>query len=408
MWVQLNAVMITWEGRPAILNFLRDVTELRRLEAQVQAAQRMESLGTLAGGIAHDFNNLLMGIQGRTSLMLERRDATDAMCKQLREIEDYVKSASDLTRQLLGIARGGTYEMKPSDLNHIVEKSVEMFGRTRKEIVIDTSYQDDVWTVEADRGQIEQVLLNLLVNAWQAMPQGGSIFIKTENIELSKSAVQPHGVAPGRYVRVSVRDTGIGMDESVRERVFDPFFTTKERGRGTGLGLAAAYGIMKNHGGFIAVVSEKDRGSTFSICIPVSNKTVTVEKEPALGVVQGRGVILLVDDEQVILDVGTELLRELGYDVLVCRSGVEAVDVFNENRERVSLIILDMIMPDMNGGETFDRIRNIEDSAKILLSSGYSLGGEAQDIMEKGCNGFIQKPFNLEILSQKIHDIIDQ
>jgi PAS domain S-box-containing protein len=408
IWVQLNTVVITWEGRPATLNFLRDVTELRHLENQVQAAQRMESLGTLAGGIAHDFNNLLMGIQGRTSLMLERGDATEAMCRQLREIEEYVKSASDLTRQLLGLARGGTYEMKPSNLNRIVRKSVEMFGSTRKEIMIDMALQDDVWTVEADRGQIEQVLLNLLVNAWQAMPEGGNITIETENCELSSAFVHPHGVVPGKYVKVLVSDTGIGMDDLVRARVFDPFFTTKRRGRGTGLGLAAAYGIMKNHTGFITVASEKDVGSTFSIFLPVSDRDMADEKEPALGVVQGRGMVLLVDDEQVILEVGTELLKELGYDVLVCRSGAEAVEVFSENRKRISLVILDMIMPDMNGGETFDHIRNVESSAKVLLSSGYSLGGEAKDIMERGCNGFIQKPFNLEILSQKIHEIINQ
>jgi len=408
MWMQLNTVFITWEGRPATLNFLRDVTELRRLEAQVQAAQRMESLGTLAGGIAHDFNNLLMGIQGRTSLMLEKINATDFMHQQLRGIEEYVKSAADLTKQLLGLARGGTYEMKPSNLNDVVQKSVEMFGRTRKEIVIQTEYQEEIWTVEADRGQIEQVLLNLFVNAWQAMHGGGTITIETENCKLSKNFVHPHGVAPGKYVKVSVRDTGTGMDESVRERVFDPFFTTKERGRGIGLGLAAAYGIMKNHMGFITVASKKDRGSTFTIFLPLSEKDVVDEKQAAQGVVQGKGVVLLVDDEQVILDVGTELLREIGYDVLVGRSGAEAVEVFRREQERISLVILDMIMPDMNGGETFDQIRKIDGSARILLSSGYSLGGEAKDIMERGCNGFIQKPFNLEILSQKILVIIDR
>jgi CheY-like chemotaxis protein len=347
-----------------------------------------------------------MGIQGRTSLMLEKSSPGDAMNQQLKGIEEYVKSAADLTKQLLGLARGGTYEMKPSNLNDIVQKSVEMFGRTRKEIVIETVYQEEIWTVEVDRVQIEQVLLNLLVNAWQAMPGGGTITIETENCELLRNDVQPHGVAQGRYVKVSVRDNGIGMDDSVRERVFDPFFTTKERGRGTGLGLAAAYGIMKNHLGFITVDSRKDWGSIFSIFLPVCYKSVIHERQAAQGVVQGRGVVLLVDDEQVILDVGTELLKELGYDVLVGRSGAEAVDVVRNKQDCISLVILDMIMPDMNGGQTFDQIRTVNSSVKVLLSSGYSLGGEAKNIMERGCNGFIQKPFNLESLSQKIHEII--
>jgi CheY-like chemotaxis protein len=339
--------------------------------------------------------------------MLEKSDITDSMHQQLKGIEEYVKSAADLTKQLLGLARGGTYEIQPTNLNQIVQKSVEMFGRTHKEIVIDTVYQEEIWTVDIDRGQIEQVLLNLLMNAWQAMPGGGTITIETENRTLSKNVTHPHGLIPGRYVKVSVRDTGTGMDESVRERVFDPFFTTKERGRGTGLGLAAAYGIMKNHMGFITVASNKNEGSTFVIYLPVSDNEVIDEKQSAQGVIQGNGVVLLVDDEQVILDVGNELLKELGYQVLVGTSGAEAVDIYRENQNRISLVILDMIMPDMNGAETFDEIRKINSSAKVLLSSGYSLGGEATDIMDRGCNGFIQKPFNLEILSQKIHEIVD-
>jgi signal transduction histidine kinase len=225
----------------------------------------MESLGTLAGGIAHDFNNLLMGIQGRTSLMVMDKDYSHPDFEHLKGIEDYVKSAADLTRQLLGFARGGKYEVKPTDINEMIKKSSSMFGRTKKEIKIHEKYQKDVWTVEVDQGQIEQVLMNLYVNAWQAMPGGGELYIETENVTLNEDYVKPYQVEQGNYVKISITDTGVGMDEATRQRIFEPFFTTKEMGRGTGLGLASVYGIIKNHGGFINVYSEKGEGTTFNI-----------------------------------------------------------------------------------------------------------------------------------------------
>ncbi|UCD88706.1 MAG: PAS domain S-box protein, partial [Desulfobacterales bacterium] len=257
LWVQINTAFIMWEGTPATINFIRDITEQKRLESQLQQIQRMESLGTLAGGIAHDFNNLLMGIQGRASLMLMDVDSHHHYVEHLKGIEDSVKSAADLTKQLLGFARGGKYEVKPTDLNEVATKTSKMFGRTKKELTIHQKRQDDIWAVEVDQSQIEQVLLNLYVNAWQSMPGEGEIYLETENVLLDADFVEPYSLAPGKYVKISVTDTGIGMDKVTQARIFDPFFTTKEMGRGTGLGLASAYGIIQNHGGFIDVHSNR-------------------------------------------------------------------------------------------------------------------------------------------------------
>ncbi len=239
----------------SLVGILRDITEQVLLENQLRQAKKMEAIGTLAGGIAHDFNNLLMGIQGYTSLILLKTDETDPFYEKLVGINQQVQSGVDLTRQLLGFARGGKYEVKPVDINQILHNSSEMFGRTKKEIRIHRQFQEDLWSVEVDQGQIEQALLNLFVNAWQAMPGGGSLYLKTQNIVITyRSSDHPN---PGKYVMISIIDTGEGMDKNVIERVFEPFFTTKEMGRGTGLGLAMVYGIVKSHGGSIFAKSQK-------------------------------------------------------------------------------------------------------------------------------------------------------
>jgi PAS domain S-box-containing protein len=304
-----------------IAGIAEDVTEKKRLEAQLRQAERMESIGTLAGGIAHDFNNLLMGIQGRASLMVADIRQDHPHFEHLTEIEKYVRSAAELTKQLLGFARGGKYEVLPTDLNALVAKSSQMFGRTQKETAIHSKYQDGLWAVEVDRSQIDQVLLNIYVNAWQAMAPGGDLFIQTENVILKLDDVKPYGVAPGKFVKVSVTDTGCGMDTATLKRVFDPFFTTKEKERGTGLGLASAYGIVKNHDGIIRAESQPGRGATFSIYLPASEKAVSQEKPAETKIFEGTETILLVDDEQLIIDVAVQILKKMGYQVLVARGG---------------------------------------------------------------------------------------
>jgi len=382
----------------------------KRLQAQFQQAQKMEAIGTLAGGIAHDFNNLLMGIQGRTSLMFMNIDSDHPHFEHLNGIEEMVKRGADLTRQLLGFARGGKYEVRPTDLNELIEKSSDMFGRTKKEIRIHTKYQRDIWTVEVDQGQIEQVLLNLYVNAWQAMIGGGDLYIETENVTLDEQYSKPFKVELGKYVKVAVTDAGIGMDDEKQQRIFEPFFTTKETGTGTGLGLSSAYGIIKNHGGIINVYSEKGVGTTFNIYLPAVEAVISVQR-PEAGekeIQVGHETVLLVDDEDMIIDVGQKMLKKMGYKVLVAKGGKEAVKVYNKNKYRIDIVILDMIMSDMGGGEAYDTLKEINQDIKVLLSSGYSLSGQATEILERGCDGFIQKPFNIKQLSQKIRQILNK
>jgi two-component system, cell cycle sensor histidine kinase and response regulator CckA len=394
---------------------VRDVTERRRaeeerkkLEVQLQAAQKMEAIGTLAGGIAHDFNNILMGIQGNASLLDLRLEESHPGREKVKNIEKYVESGTQLSRQLLGFARRGKYNVRASDVNDIIDKTASMFARTRKEICVHRRLAPDIWTVEVDRGQIEQVLLNLYINAWQAMPSGGDLYLATENLTLDENYVRPYKVKPGRYVKVTVTDTGVGIEKKDLHRVFEPFFTTKAMGRGTGLGLASAYGIVKSHGGHIDVYSEKDQGTTFNFYLPASRGKVAEEARPvAPSVRRGRETVLLIDDEEMIIDVGCGLLGELGYTVIPARSGQEALDIYRERHAEIDIVVMDMIMPGMGGGETFDRLRQINPRAKVLLSSGYSINGQASQILERGCDGFIQKPFNLQQLSAKLRQILD-
>ncbi len=393
----------------AIINYVaihRDISQIVKLEKQLNQAQKLEAVGTLAGGIAHDFNNLMMGILGYASLMMLDIDECHPHYEKLKAIETQVQSGANLTRQLLGIARTGRYEVKPTDLNELLHKTASLFGRTKKEIRIHEKYEASPWTVDCDRGQIEQVLLNLFVNAWQAMPGGGEIYLETRNVSLDESYAKPFSVVQGRYVKISVTDTGVGMDEKTRERIFDPFFTTKEMGRGTGLGLASVYGIVKGHAGIINVYSEKGHGTTFNICIPASNTELIGEAEPSRNIITGNETVLIVDDEPTILDVAVEMLKGLGYQVLAAGNGRQAIEIYEANQGKIDLVILDMIMPDMGGGETYLALKSITPGVKVILSSGYSINGEAKTIMDQGVNAFLQKPFTMADLARKIRDVL--
>jgi PAS domain S-box-containing protein len=392
-----------------VITLIQDVTDRKRLETQLLQSQKLEAIGTLAGGIAHDFNNLLMGIEGFTSLILYDLDAGHPHYEKLRSIEEQVRSGAELTKQLLGFARGGKYEVKPTNVNAIVDRSSQLFGRTRHEIVIEKKLREDIWTVEVDRGQIEQVLLNLYVNAWQAMPGGGTLYLQTENVEIElPNDDYPESQSSGAYVRISVTDTGIGMDEKTKERIFDPFFTTKDRGRGTGLGLASAYGILKNHGGFINVYSEKGQGTTFNIYLPRSIKeSLKEKKESEKQFRQGTETVLVVDDEELNINVTRLILERLGYEVVTAGGGKEAIEIFSKPDNQIDLVILDMVMPEMGGGETYTALKQICPSMKCLLSSGYSINGQAADIMKKGVEAFIQKPFTMGELAEVIRKVLD-
>lgn len=381
--------------------------ENKKLETHLFNAQKFKAIGTLAGGIAHDFNNLLMGIQGRSSLMGIELDPCHPLMEHVKAIDECIASATHLTQQLLGLARGGKYEVKPVDLQELLRNNAEMFGRTRKEITIHHSEAKEGLVAEVDKKQIEQALLNLFVNAWQAMPDGGDLYLSLKVVTLSKMDCLPYEIHPGQFAMLSVTDTGVGMTEEICKRVFDPFFTTKEKQRGTGLGLASAYGIIKNHNGIIKVYSELGSGTTFNIYLPLSEDSAQQEKQVENKIQKGQGTILIVDDEQVILDVGSSMLKALGYRVITADGGRNAVEIVSAHESDIDLVLLDMIMPDMDGGKTFDAIRKIRSELPVVLSSGYSRTGQAEAILGRGCNGFIQKPFNISELSTIINNILE-
>jgi CheY-like chemotaxis protein len=293
------------------------------------------------------------------------------------------------------------------DLNDMLQKTAELFGRTKKEVKIHGSYARKLWHVKGDRGQLEQVLVNLYLNAWHAMEEGGDIYLSSENVVVGDKLAQAANMPPGRYVHIEIRDTGHGMDEATRVRIFEPFFTTKKMGHGTGLGLASAFGIIKNHQGTITVESAVGVGTRFHIYLPAVLAEKPAPSEPSRRVARGEGTILVVDDEPYILASLQDMLRELGYTVLVANGGMAALEIFDSYKNPIDLVILDMIMPDMGGAETFDLIKAKRPEVKVLLSSGYSMNQLAEEIISRGCSGFLQKPFNLTRLSQMVYSILN-
>ena len=405
--ITLNVSPVKDEQDKTII-VINDVTHQKRMEAQLRQAEKMEAIGTLAGGIAHDFNNLLMAIQGTISLILFNIDGTHPLYGKLINIEQWVESGAKLTNQLLGYARKGKYEVKPISLNVVVEEIAETFRRTRKEIVIQRELSDKLYTTRLDKGQIEQVLFNLYVNAANAMPGGGRLILKTSNTSHERMRARLYKPKPGKYVELTVGDTGSGMDKKTLEHIFEPFFTTKDMGRGTGLGLASVHGIVKNHEGYIDVESEEGVGTTFKVYFPATDEIDDRDDEDRSlrEIPKGTESILLVDDERMIIEVGQELLEAMGYGVLTALDGKEAVETYRSNHESIDLVILDMIMPGMNGGDVYDRVKAINPDIKVLLSSGYSEQGQAEEILARGCDGFIQKPFHINELSQSIRKVL--
>lgn len=383
-----------------------DVTERKKLEAAFLQAQKMESIGTLAGGVAHDFNNLLMAIQGTVSILTRTNDNDQETLEHLQSLEQCVTAGANLTGQLLGLARGGKYQVKPLDVNAIFKATADMFGRTHKEIRIIQRLDDSLKPVEADAGQLEQVFLNLFVNAWQAMPDGGDLILETKNVTLSPSFANSHSLDPGDHARITVSDNGPGIVEGIQDKIFDPFFTTKEVGQGSGLGLSSSYGIIKNHNGALSVESAPGKGATFTILLPVSTKSINETIDETGEIEQGAETILVIDDDAMITAVVGRMLTELGYDVITANSGQEGVDLYEKRKNNVNLVILDMIMPDMSGAQAFAKLREINPTLKVILASGYSLDDKAREIMNAGCDGFMQKPFDMKKLSNAVRSVL--
>ena len=409
-----NSLILDSEGKPAAVRGAgRDVTERikveeqkHKLDMQLMRMQRMQAVGTLAGGIAHNFNNLLMGILGNASLASLEIDPDHQVQRNLENIRTLVESGSKLTRQLLEYSKGERNEVEQVSVSILIKKVSETYGETRKDIGV--HYQlDDRGIIDADRGQIEQVLMNLLKNAAEAMPSGGDLFLETDIISSLEIADKGFKAGTGEYVRIVIRDTGIGMDDGTIEHIFEPFFTTKGLTRGAGMGLATAYGIIRSHGGHIDVQSSKGEGTTFSIYLPASAKGTGKDTPGEQEIIYGHETILLVDDEKVILDTSERLLRYLGYTVIKAQGGREAIEIFSSDSGHIDLVILDLVMPEVGGELVFDTLVKIKKDVKVILSSGYGIDSKTRDVIDRGCKGFIQKPFDIKELSSKIREVLE-
>jgi two-component system, cell cycle sensor histidine kinase and response regulator CckA len=406
-----SAETVEIEGRKVMLSVSQDITEQKTLETELRQAQKMEAIGTLAGGIAHDFNNLLQAIGGYTQLLLWGKRENDPGHFELKEIEKAAGRAAVLIRQLLAFSRRVEGERRPMNLNQEVKHIENVLARTiPKMIRIEIHPGKGLWAVQADPIQIEQVLLNLGSNAADAMPEGGRLIIETFNVSLDEQYCRNHlGAAPGRYVLLSVSDTGHGMDRETVQHIFEPFFTTKKIGKGTGLGLASVYGIIKSCGGYVMCYSEVGQGTTFKIYLPaLEGGTGSTRKEEEEALPQGGNeTILVVDDESAIRDFARKTLQRFGYNVLLAESGEEALEISKGRMKEIDLFILDIGMPGMGGYACLGEILKIDPSARVLIASGYSVNGRMNEILRSGAAGYIGKPYQLRNLLRKVRAILD-
>jgi two-component system, cell cycle sensor histidine kinase and response regulator CckA len=407
-------------GEPYITGIARDVTErilaekeIKKLNKQMLQAQKMEAVGTLAGGIAHDFNNLLQGILGFTQMLLMEKNGNDPDTAKLKQIEKAAHRASELTQQLLAFSRKVESNLRPVDLNQELEQVRNLLERTiPKMIAIELHLEDHLNVIRADPAQLEQVIMNLGVNARDAMPDSGKLVFETENVTLDQEYCKAHlGARPGRYVLLSISDTGQGMDRETLEHIFEPFFTTKGVGSGTGLGLAMVYGIIKGHGGYIMCYSEPGEGTTFKIYLPVmEGDPARNETEPNRNAAVPEGgseTILLVDDEEILRDIGKDILEKFGYTVLLAADGESALELYRENPGDISLVILDIVMPGMGGKECLEEILKVNPQAKVVMASGYSINGRVKEVLDGGARAFIKKPYELKRMLGEVRKVLD-
>ncbi|MDR3604904.1 MAG: ATP-binding protein, partial [Syntrophaceae bacterium] len=386
-----------------------DVTKQLALQEQLFQAQKMETIGTLAGGISHDFNNLLQPIMGYTELLMMEKKQGDPELDRLQKIYDAGKRGADLIKGLMLFSRKVEPEFGSVDLNHEIVQARTLLSQTiPKTIKIDLRLSDDLKTVQADPSQIGQVVMNLGVNARDAMPDGGTLTIATTNVQLDKEYCDTHLEAkPGSYVLLVVSDTGKGMDKETLSHIFEPFYTTKEKGKGTGLGFATVYGIVKKHDGHILCYSELGNGTTFTIYFP----SIQVEKDsdtptdetPIPG---GTETVLLVDDEEDLRDLGTTLLNRFGYKVISAGNGKEALEIYQMEKDRIAIILLDLIMPEMDGRRCLAEVLQVNPNAKVIIASGYSESEPAS--MAAGAKGFVQKPYNVRQFLNTVREILDE
>lgn len=381
--------------------------EKQQLQEQLFQSQKLESLGRLAGGIAHDFNNLLTGIMGYAELLkMQHYDKQRIESRAADTIYKNSVAAQELTRQLLSFGRKGKYNPLPLNLNNVIKETVNVLEKIfEKNIKINWDLDQHIKSFDGDENQIIQVLTNLIINAKDAMPKGGEITFKTGNINISEAnaSLYPKIIKPGQYVRLIISDTGIGMTKETREHIFEPFFTTKEKG--SGLGLATVYGIIKNHNGYIFCQSQPNEGTTFTVFLPYGTKKPIKEKKEAIDKT-GTGKILVVDDEKFVLSLSKDLLKRLGYNVILADNGDKAVEIYKKNIHQIDLVLLDIIMPGKDGIETFQTLKKINPHIKVLFFSGFNKNNKLKEILEEGKVGFIEKPFNMKMLSDALNKLL--
>lgn len=410
--IQASTTAIDYKTGIAILGILRDISEQRELEDQLRQAQKIESIGHLAGGIAHDFNNLLTPIIGSSELAMMQMDSSHPLYEMLEEIHETAIRAGDLTRQLLAFSRKQVLDIRTVNLNSLIKNFEKILQRTiREDIKIEIEYDSTIDSIRADISQIEQILMNLFVNAQSAMPGGGTIKVETSQLELNSDFLYSHSeVHQGDYVKMTISDTGTGMDEITVKRIFEPFFTTKAAGEGTGLGLSTVYGIVKQHGGEIVVQSEPGNGTVFNIYLPVfKDKTDATSAAPDdRNYLRGSGTILVAEDQNQVREITSRILKTFGYSVLVASSGVDALEIIKDNEAHIDLLLTDVIMPNMNGRELCELASQYIPNLKVLYMSGYT-----QDVISH--HGvldeeidFIKKPIQVEELLNKIKDILNR
>jgi len=389
----------------------RDITELSRLEQQLRQAHKMEAIGRLAGGVAHDFNNILEIISGHVDLA-RIADNQESCFESLNIIHQAVKRAADLTAKLLGYAREGKYKSEPVDARSIIEDVYILISQTfDKRIKISLNIAGGYHFVECDKGQIEQSLLNLCLNAKDAMSEGGELYLEAQSKTMDDKFVKAHvGSRKGHYVLISVKDTGSGMGSDIKPHIFEPFFTTKEKSYHSGMGLSMVYGIVKNHGGYIDVQTKVGKGTTFNIYLPILEIQKEKDKHTSRKkkVKKVTGTILFVDDECLIISLIKKILEANGYTVLTAQDGFEAEKVLKSSFEDIDLIILDLIMPHMSGKEAFIKLHDLKKDIPIILSSGFSLNEDSQEILNMGAFEYLQKPFDLVKLLQTVQDALNQ
>jgi PAS domain S-box-containing protein len=396
-----------------VFGISRDVTKFRDLESQLRQSQKMEAVGRLAGGIAHDFNNMLSAILSNADLLEEDLAVGDARREEVKEIILAARRAAGLTRQLLAFSRQQVLEPRVIDLNDVVAGVEKMLRRIiGEDIDLETRLAPDLGSIKADPGQLEQVLMNLAVNARDAMPEGGKLTLETAPVDLTDAYAAKHaGVAPGSYIMVAVCDTGCGMDADTKARMFEPFFTTKEQGKGTGLGLATVHGIVNQSGGFVWVYSELNQGTTFKVYLPRVSAVSPARPTPTSSVAQsprGDETILFVEDEDALRRIGREILVRQGYTILAAASGTEALAIAAAHRDPIDMIATDVVMPGMSGTELVGTLRAGHPEAAVLYMSGYTDDAVVRHgIVEPGM-AFLQKPFSAGTLARKVRDVLDR